>query len=574
MKKYAGLMLLGALLVGCGAPGGPGSGGSTYTIRGNVLLPSGANTSLALTAPGQGEGSLDAARLETLWQLPHVRGEVLVEALPTDGLGSQALSVLSGVRLQAVEGTDLQIAATPAGETDEAFARRLAQAGLRVQPNFVYEALSTPNDPGFPGGNRTGVVVRGTAYDQDYLTRIDALGGWNRLEALGKPVSGALTAVLDTGVDTSHPELAGRLRPGFDFCSRLVGDTCQGTDANPSEVTVGDVGHGTSSAGLIAANTNNGIGIASLTWRGTVLPVKVFGADTATNTSSATSASLTAGLRYAVQQGAKVINMSLGFAGQNGQPAQADPALARAVQDAANADIVLVAAAGNTPNQGLYYPASDPNVLAVGAASKDDNVLACFSARPLPGQKALDLVAPGGQAGTGTSNCYTSSPFDILTLARVQDGSYTLRAGTSEAAPQVSGTAALLRAAFPNLNAGQIRQALKEGARNTGAGAMLNVLGAVNRAANMTGTTPPPSGSAYTLTVQALQGGQQITAKTFSGTLASGQRAAPYVLSGLPAGTYELRASINVAGKTYTGSAQATVPAGSSGNATQDIQTR
>ncbi|EYB67288.1 hypothetical protein DEIPH_ctg045orf0019 [Deinococcus phoenicis] len=569
MKKHVGLLVLGALLVGCGSPSAPGP--STSTISGNVLLPSGAATSA--DSPGleaQALPSLDSADLGALWQQPHVRGEVLVEAGPGASLGSQALSVLSGVQLQAVPGTDLQLAATPAGEQDEAFARRLAEAGVRVQPNFIYQALSTPNDPGFPGGNRPGVKVGGVAYDQDYLLRIGAPEGWDRLEALGKSVSGALTAVLDTGVDRSHPELAGRLRPGFDFCSRLVGETCQGTDDDPSEVTAGDVGHGTSSAGLIAANTNNGTGLASLTWRGTVIPVKVFGV--AGSSSSATSASLVAGLRYAVSEKARVVNMSLGFAGQNGRPAQADPALASAIRDAANADIVLVAAAGNTPNAGLYYPASDPNVLAVGAVSRDDNVLSCFSARPLPGQKGLDLVAPGGQAGTGTSNCYVSSPYDILTLAPVANGSYTLRAGTSEAAPQVSGTAALLRAAFPDLSAGQIRQALKEGAKTTGAGAMLNVLGAVNRAASMTGTTPPPTGNAYTLNVQARLGGQQVAAKTFTGTLASGQRSVPYSLNGLPAGTYELQATLKVSGQTYSGSAQATVPSGS--DVRKDIQTQ
>ena len=113
----------------------------------------------------------------------------------------------------------------------------------------------------------------------------------DRLDALGKTKCGVLTAVLDTGVDRAHPELAGRLRQGFDFCARLEGSTCRGSDNVPDEVTAGDVGHGTSSAGLIAANTNNGQGIAGLTWGGTILPVKVFGTDG--TTTGATSASST-----------------------------------------------------------------------------------------------------------------------------------------------------------------------------------------------------------------------------------------------------------------------------------------
>lgn len=479
MKKYTGLLLLGALLVSCGGGGapdpgapGPGQPGAVCAPTGQSLVPSGGG----VFEPGT---ALDPAALDALWQAPHVAGEVLLRGVPGGALGAQNLPVLSGVRLQAVEGSDLLLAATPAGETDAAFARRLAAAGLRSQPNFRYEALAAPNDPGFPGDSRPGVRVGNLAYDQDYLTRIDALGGWNRLDALGKTKCGVLTAVLDTGVDRAHPELAGRLRPGFDFCARLEGSTCRGTDNVPDEVTAGDVGHGTSSAGLIAANTNNGQGIAGLTWGGTILPVKVFGTDG--TTTGATSASVVAGLNYAAEQGARVVNMSLGFRGAAGKPVQPDPALQAAIQAAANRDIVLVAAAGNTSGDGLYYPALDPNVIAVGAVGQGDS-LACYSARPLSGQRALDLVAPGGQAGTGTSNCYANSPEDILTLTTVARGSYTLRAGTSESAPLVSGTASLLRGAFPRLKAGQIRQALKEGARKTGNLNFLNVRGAVNAA--------------------------------------------------------------------------------------------
>jgi subtilisin family serine protease len=535
-----GLLLLGALLVGCGGVSGPGQPGGSFTLSGQVLPPGNRASSL----------SSEATNLDTLWAAPRVPGEVLLRGVPGGALGAQGLSALSGVRVQAVEGTGLLLAFTPGGENDAAFARRLADAGLRVQPNFRYEALAVPNDPGFPGDARPGVKVGSTFYDQDYLTRIEALGGWNRLDALGKPKSGALTAVLDTGVDRSHPELAGRLRQGFDFCARLVGDSCQGTDNVPDEVTAGDVGHGTSSAGLIAANTNNGVGIAALTWGGTVLPVKVFGSNG--TDSSATSASVVAGLRYAAEQGARVVNMSLGFRGERGKAVQPDAALRDAIQDAADADIVLVAAAGNDPSYGLYYPAADPNVIAVGALGSNDS-LACYSARPLSGQRALDLAAPGGQAGTGGPSCLVSSPQDILTLTTVTQGSYTLRAGTSEAAPMVSGAASLLRGAFPGLSADQIRQALRDGARKTGNLNILNVTGAVNQANG--------------LDVQAKRGGQVVSTKTFSGTLSQQQQGAPYTLSGLPAGSYEVRATLKVNSQTYTGSVNVTV----NGNTTRDI---
>lgn len=543
MQKLIGSVLLGALLVGCGPSGTPTPpAAGTFTVSGQVLL------------PGTGAAALTATGWEALWTLPHVPGEVLVRDTGEGGLVAQALSVLSGVTLQAVPGTDLSRAATPAGEDDEAFARRLAGAGLEVQPNLIYRPLAVPNDPGFPANAGLAVPGRPYLYDQDYLTRIRALEGWNRLEALGKPKSGVLTAVLDTGVDRTHPELAGRLRPGRDFCSRLVNDTCQGTDDDPAEVTAGDVGHGTSSAGIIAANTNNGQGIAALTWGGTVLPVKVFGTDG--RISGATSASLTAGLNYAVAQGARVINLSLGFAGQGGQPAQADPAIRSALQAAAGADVVVVAAAGNTPNQGLYYPASDPNVLAVGALGQGDS-LACYSARPLPGQKALDLVAPGGNAGTGTGNCYVASDHDILTLTTVALGRYTLRAGTSEAAPQVSGAASLLRGAFPSLTAAQVRQALTAGARQANGQRILDVAGAVAQAERLTAT--PPTNRNYTLVVEARRNGSVVTNKTFSGTLTPGQRAIDYALNGLAAGTYTLSARLTLTNPAETATGTRTV---------------
>ncbi|MCP2014618.1 serine protease [Deinococcus sp. HSC-46F16] len=558
MQKLIGSALLGALLVGCGGPApspAPSPGTPTYSVSGQVLL------------PGAGAASLTQGELEALWALPHVPGEVLVRDAREGELGAQALSVLSGVTLQAVPGTDLSRATTPAGERDEAFAQRLVAAGLEVQPNLIYRPLAVPNDPGFPANEGLAVPGRPYLYDQDYLTRIRALEGWNRLEALGQPKSGVLTAVLDTGVDRSHPELAGRLRPGRDFCSRLVNDTCQGTDDDPAEVTAGDVGHGTSSAGIIAANTNNGQGIAALTWGGTVLPVKVFGTDG--RISGATSASLTAGLNYAVAQGARVINLSLGFAGENGQPAQTDPAIAQALAAAAGADVVVVAAAGNTPNQGLYYPASDPNVLAVGAIGRDDS-LACYSARPVAGQKALDLVAPGGNAGTGGPNCYVTSDYDILTLTTVALGRYTLRAGTSEAAPQVSGAASLLRGAFPNLTAAQVRQALTAGARQANGQRILDVAGAVAQAERL---TTAPTNRAYTLVVEARRGGSAVTTKTFTGTLSQGQRAINYSLNGLAAGSYTLtaRVTLNNPNETAAGTRSVQVSGNLSG---VDIQTQ
>ena len=279
-----------------------------------------------------------------------------------------------------------------------------------------------------------------------------------------------MTAVLDTGVDSGHPDLAGRLLPGQTFCNG------GGSAAGAPEVSQGDRGHGTSSAGLIGAATNNGLGLAGLTWQGrNVLPVKVINEQGAAV--GASTVSIRSGLLYAASQGAKVVNMSLGIVGNPGDQAL-DDALA-----SVSASAVLVAAAGNTSNEGIYYPASNPNVIAVGAVGRADS-LACYSARPgsRSGARQLDLVAPGGNAGTGTNTCYVSSDYDQLVLAARDQGGYTLRAGTSEAAPLVSGVAALMRSANPGLSAAQTRSLLLGSVRTVGGLKFLNAEAAVKAA--------------------------------------------------------------------------------------------
>ena len=568
-----------SLLVACGGTAipytGTGTGGGTgtttgYTVSGDVLLP---DAGVAVGSQGPDAQGLTARQAQPGWNmpdwsLPHVPGEVLV-------VGRAASAVIGTLGLGGPDGqpTDSEgivRVQTPAGESDQAFAARLAQSlsvaplnsgqigaqGLQqgavlVQPNYIYSALSVPNDPGYSfDTGSAGIVISGTSYDQDYLTRIKALGGWDAVQAAGKPVVGAVTAVIDTGIDGSHPEFQGRLLPGYDFANN---------DADPSEVLGGDVGHGTSSAGLIGAAGNNGVGLTGLTWSGqNLLPVRVFD-----DSGGATTLNLSRAIDYAAAQKARVVNMSLGLKG-----AGTDPALARSIQAAANAGLVLVAAAGNTAGDGLYYPASDPNVLAVGALGKTDD-LTCYSARPSSGQKALDLVAPGGNA-TG-SNCAPDSPFGILTLAPVGQSSssagpvergYALRIGTSEAAPLVSGAASLIVGARSDLRAAQVKAALTGSARTVAGGKLLDVGAAVRAALSL----PQNSARSYTLTVSA--GG---VSRSFSGTLAANSSSAPYSLSGVPAGQTTLKATFKVGSQTYTGTLGINV---NSSRSVQTVQSR
>ncbi|WP_161882956.1 S8 family peptidase [Deinococcus alpinitundrae] len=579
MKRLprSALLSAGLLLSACSITPTPGG---VYTVSGSVL------------APGAGATATQARDLTVLtvpppadWSAPHVRGQVLLAGLNDSPLSAQALTVLSGVRTQRLTSAGLTLAYTPAGQSDTAFAARLAASGLTAQPNYRYSALAVPNDPGFPGNG--GVQIGGVAYDQDYLTRINAQAAWDKLAALGRTPLGARVAVLDTGVNAGHEDLAGRVLPGRDFCAALVtddqGDTnCVGEDNDPSDLTTGsEAGHGTSSAGLIGAATNNGKGLAGLTWSGpNILPVKVFGASGAV--SGATTVSLTAGVKYAVAQSARIINLSLGFTGSNTGP-DGDPALSAALASAAAANVLVIAAAGNTPNEGLYYPASDPNVLAVGALGRSDT-LACYSARPLSGQKPLDLVAPGGNAGSGTANCYQSSPEDLLVLtsalgsgtAGSGNSLYRLDAGTSFAAPQVSGAASLIRALRPDLTATQVKGILTGSARSVAGGKLLDVGAAITAASAFGGGTVivPPPGPApltpYSLTVSALQGTVVVAKFSSAGKLQAAPQRLPYRLDTLPAGQYTLSASLNVNGALSQG--QVTVTVGS--DTQRDIPTQ
>lgn len=476
-----------------------------------------------------------AAALPASFDAPRVPGQVLLVGVST--LRAQTLGALSGVRLEAL-GDDLTRAFTPNGETDEAFAARLRASGVRAQPNYRYRALAapTPNDPGYPGN--AGVPAGGTLATQEYLTRINAKSGWDAaFDAGNTSLTSPIVAVLDTGVDAAHPDLAGRLLTGRDFCARTTevrddpnSASCSGEDDDTSE-TVGDSrGHGTFAAGIIAAATNNAVGIAGLTWSGrNLLPVKIFNT-TSIGGDFADTVSITKGVAYAVSRGAKVINMSVGFSGGN-----YDPALAQALQSAYDGGVVLVAAAGNSAPDGVLYPASDPRVISVGSSVERNGQeeISNRSAEPLDGQRPVDLYAPGG-----------NDVRDTWLLGLDQGGGYTRRAGTSFAAPQVAGAAALLLRKNAALSPEQVRRVLTTSGRNLAGGAKLLDVGAAVRA-------PAPASAPYTVTVTARQGANVV--RTFRKQSYGAVSRVPYSLT-LPYGTYTLTASVTGGGVNLTGS--------------------
>jgi thermitase len=217
-----------------------------------------------------------------------------------------------------------------------------------------------------------------------------------------------IVAVVDTGVEASHPDLRAALLPGRDFVDG---------DRAPSD----EHGHGTAVAGVLAARTNNRAGIAGVCWSCRVLPVRVLDRD-----GRGDSATLAAGIIWAADQGADVINLSLG--GDRTTIAE-DGALAYAARH----DVVLVAAAGNEGNRIREYPAADPRVIAVAASDPSDRLYP-WSNRG----EWVDVSAPG---------CNTS-PW--------RGGTYATFCGTSSATPLVAGLAALIRSVRPRATAAQI----------------------------------------------------------------------------------------------------------------------
>ena len=234
---------------------------------------------------------------------------------------------------------------------------------------------------------------------------------------------GQVVAVVDTGVNRVS-ELTGRVLPGYDFVNK---------DSDPSD----DFGHGTKVATVIAATGSDNAGMAGVCWKCLILPVKVMGSD-----GKGTYDNVAAGIIYAADHGADVINLSLGG------PADSQ-ALRDAVVYAASKDVLVVASAGNDGTTTRNYPAAIPQAVSVAGATRTDDRYS-WSSYGSPADAWVDLAAPGYNAAQGP------------------DGGYGWFEGTSSAAPMVAGIAALTRAANTQAAADQVRTTLENTADPVG----------------------------------------------------------------------------------------------------------
>ena len=299
-----------------------------------------------------------------------------------------------------------------------------------VEPDYLAKVESTPNDPYFSS--------------EWHLATIQAPSAWNTSTGSGTPI-----ALVDSGVETTHPDLAGKLTGGWNFVSgnSTIFDT---------------MGHGTTVAGTIAASTDNNVGVAGVTWQNPIMPLIVVD-----SMGFAAYSNIASAITYAADHGARIVNVSVGGP-------SASSTLQSAVTYAWNKGTVVFAAAGNAGANAPYYPAGCQYAVAVGATDPSDLVPSWSNYGSF-----LTLSAPG-------VNIYTTAT----------GGSYTYGSGTSYASPVAAGVAALVLAKSPGLSASGLVSLLENNSDDLGAPGpdQYYGYGRVNayRAVNATPSAPPP----------------------------------------------------------------------------------
>jgi subtilisin family serine protease len=299
-----------------------------------------------------------------------------------------------------------------------------------AEPNYIFGLDFIPNDPDY--------ATKQLPYP---LGLMQVPAAWDY--TIGRPQ--VVIAILDTGVDMAHPDLQDGIwtnsdeAPGNgvdDDNNGFIDDVHAWDFADNDNLPTDDHGHGTHVAGIAAARVNNGIGIAGVAGRATIMPVDVFKGGIGTYDS------LIRAIIYATDNGAQVINMSLGATSYSrGEQAAVDYAWSHGV--------LLVASAGNLGNVGFStytYPAAHTNVIAVGATDTRDQ-RASFSSYG----DYVDVTAPG-------SSVWSTYP----------GNSYRFMGGTSMAAPHVSGLAALVLSLNPEVTPDLVRDLIEQHANDLG----------------------------------------------------------------------------------------------------------
>ena len=341
-----------------------------------------------------------------------------ISGLRTAAQGSAAQTLnLSSLELQrqlAIASLNVQVlAVADQSKLDEDLQALRSKPGvLWAQETEPRHALLTPDDPYYP--------------EQWALPEIGLPAAWDM--TTGSPK--VIVAVLDTGLDSQLPDFAGRIVSPYSVL----------TNSSAPSDWADDFGHGTGTAGVAVAAGNNGTGMAGAAWGVSIMPVKV------SEDGTTDDVTMAAGVVYAVDHGANVINVS--FGGPEPSIVEQD-----AISYAVSHGVLVVAAAGNDgqspPFSTVEYPAAYPGVIAVGATDDTDSVAPFSSAG-----SELALVAPGMNIAT----------YPIpLSGSLVGDES-----GTSYSTPLVAGVAALMLSANPSLSPQEVTSILETTAKDLG----------------------------------------------------------------------------------------------------------
>ncbi len=301
-----------------------------------------------------------------------------------------------------------------------------------VEPDYLAKAEMVPNDPGYA--------------QQWHLGTIQAPSAWNITTGSSTPI-----AMVDSGVDPTHPDLASKLVPGWNFVSG-------------NSTILDTMGHGTTTAGAAAAIGDNAVGVTGVAWNNPIMPLIVLDP-----TGYASYSNIASAIMYAADHGARIVNVSIGGT-------SASSTLQNAVNYAWSKGTVVFASAGNGGTNAPYYPAGCQNAVAVGATDSTDT-LAYFSNYG----SFVGVTAPG---------------VGIYTTAA--GGGYTTMSGTSYSSPIAAGVAALVLAQAPSLTASGLVSLLENNSDDLGAPGYdpyygygrINAYRAVSAAAAL--NVPPP----------------------------------------------------------------------------------
>ncbi len=493
LRTALALAAISSLAVACGGGGGGTSSGGGGGV---IIVPT--------ATPGPG---LPASQSACTYN--SASPQSVVVAAPSAMVRRAIARVSTGPRfvpgvleVMRAGGEGLTIEHVAAGTEDAAVAMLRAKPGVSVAARALYRHLETasvysPNDQywshagaGSPPFYQTD--AQGGQWDMHLIC---ASRAWGYSQAAGNTfgaVPGVLAgsvkiAIIDTGVDATHPDLSGKVVYQATYVNGFQGNTVHD-----------NTGHGTNVAGIAAAATNNGFGFVGVGFNAQIMAYRVF-ADPAPGCvgnacdTSASTADIDLAINDAVAHGANVISLSLGST--PGGTCATDPGEApeqTVISNAVNAGVVVVAAAGNEGNSKLDCPAGDAGVIAVGASSLTDTGvgtpvtgehIAAYSDIDVTNPNGWGVSAPGGDP-LGSSDADFYHWIEGLWTSTAADGSSPtacgvdlfgeigncriLIAGTSQAAPHVAGLVALMLGAHPGLAPATVRQYLCSTALNIG----------------------------------------------------------------------------------------------------------